>query len=130
MHQHAHPDHLVVPALPDLSSLFVNTHSENRKKSWDQGAFPGTDPTAAPRRNSVPRMVRDESQYCSVCGKRYKNLACLKKHAWEHHECWNAARRLMLSKHHCVQMMEAAQALVCMTRDEEYQFKSDDLIKS
>jgi hypothetical protein len=38
----------------------------------------------------------------------------LQKHAWEHHESWQYAKKLMLNKHQSVQIMEAAQALVSL----------------
>lgn len=54
---------------------------------------------------------------CPACGKTYKHAAALAKHSWEHTPAWRVTRRLSISKHQQVQLLEAA--LILMELQEE-----------
>lgn len=56
------------------------------------------------------------SHQCETCGKVYKHRNCLTKHGWEHHESWALTKKWCQTKHQQVQMLEAAQVLVEMTK--------------
>lgn len=56
---------------------------------------------------------------CNDCGKSYKHPNCLQKHRWEHSEEWEVTKKLSLTKHQQVQMLEAAAILVGMDRRAE-----------
>ena len=60
----------------------------------------------------VSILIFDMIYLMKSLGKRYKNQICLQKHAWEHHQSWLYAKRLMLNKHQSVQIMEAAHILM------------------
>ncbi|KAI9486446.1 MAG: hypothetical protein EXX96DRAFT_598785 [Benjaminiella poitrasii] len=53
---------------------------------------------------------------CNDCGKSYKSPNCLQKHRWEHSEEWEITKKLPLTKHQQVQMLEAAAILINMER--------------
>lgn len=55
-----------------------------------------------------------EQLNCEACGKGYKHISSLAKHLWEHTPEWNMTRKLLLSKHQQVQLLEAASILVNM----------------
>ncbi|CAO3653487.1 unnamed protein product [Mucor hiemalis] len=63
---------------------------------------------------------------CNDCGKSYKHPNCLQKHRWEHSEEWEVTKKLSLTKHQQVQMLEAAAILVGMDRRME-NVKNDSL---
>lgn len=52
---------------------------------------------------------------CETCGKAYKHVSSLAKHLWEHTPEWTMTKRLLISKHQQVQLLEAASILVGMT---------------
>lgn len=54
------------------------------------------------------------SQQCEQCGKTYKHHNCLSKHQWEHHWAWETTKKICATKHHQVQLLEAAQILIEM----------------
>jgi len=56
-----------------------------------------------------------EEVTCEFCGKIYKHRNCLTKHQWEHHEHWETTKRLCVSKHQQVQLLEAATVLINIT---------------
>ncbi|KAG0745400.1 hypothetical protein G6F57_001911 [Rhizopus arrhizus] len=59
----------------------------------------------------------NNGQYrCNDCGKSYKHPNCLQKHRWEHSEEWELTKKLPLTKHQQVQMLEAAAILIGMDR--------------
>lgn len=71
------------------------------------------------RKSSVSRGLSESfsGQYrCNDCGKSYKHPNCLQKHRWEHSEEWQLTKKLPLTKHQQVQMLEAAAILVGMDR--------------
>ncbi|OBZ85338.1 hypothetical protein A0J61_06611 [Choanephora cucurbitarum] len=87
--------------------------------------------------NSVRKKSRGLSesfsgQYrCNDCGKSYKHPNCLQKHRWEHSEEWEITRKLPLTKHQQVQMLEAAAILAGINKnyrpkDEEEDVQIDD----
>lgn len=74
-----------------------------------------------------------EELKCEACGKGYKHISSLAKHLWEHTPEWNVTKKLLISKHQQVQLLEAASILVSMnevspikeqtiTEDEEIKF--------
>lgn len=56
---------------------------------------------------------------CEACGKSYKHISSLAKHLWEHTPEWNMTKKLLISKHQQVQLLEAASILVSMNEPEE-----------
>ena len=57
--------------------------------------------------------LKEELQ-CEACGKGYKHISSLAKHLWEHTPEWNVTKKLLISKHQQVQLLEAASILVGM----------------
>lgn len=55
-----------------------------------------------------------EELKCEACGKGYKHISSLAKHLWEHTPEWNVTKKLLISKHQQVQLLEAASILVGM----------------
>ena len=55
---------------------------------------------------------------CEACGKGYKHISSLAKHLWEHTPEWNVTKKLLISKHQQVQLLEAASILVGMNEEE------------
>lgn len=60
--------------------------------------------------------VKEELR-CEACGKGYKHISSLAKHLWEHTPEWNVTKKLLISKHQQVQLLEAASILVGMNHD-------------
>ena len=58
-----------------------------------------------------------EDLRCEACGKGYKHISSLAKHLWEHTPEWNVTKKLLISKHQQVQLLEAASILVGMNHD-------------
>lgn len=63
-----------------------------------------------------------EELKCEACGKGYKHISSLAKHLWEHTPEWNVTKKLLISKHQQVQLLEAASILVSMNDRDELQF--------
>ncbi|GAN07717.1 hypothetical protein MAM1_0173d07220 [Mucor ambiguus] len=88
------------------------------------------------RKSSASRGLSESfsGQYrCTDCGKSYKHPNCLQKHRWEHSEEWELTKKLPLTKHQQVQMLEAAAILIGMDRirsdvkkEEEQQQKAEE----
>ncbi|ODV98538.1 hypothetical protein PACTADRAFT_48279 [Pachysolen tannophilus NRRL Y-2460] len=55
-----------------------------------------------------------EELKCEACGKGYKHISSLAKHLWEHTPEWNVTKKLLISKHQQVQLLEAASILCSM----------------
>lgn len=85
--------------------------------------------TGGPISSSVPSLSREfvvrrisegetgrlkEELKCEACGKGYKHISSLAKHLWEHTPEWNVTKKLLISKHQQVQLLEAASILVGM----------------
>lgn len=51
---------------------------------------------------------------CQYCGKSYKHVSSLAKHLWEHTPEWTMTKKLLISKHQQVQLLQAASILVGM----------------
>ncbi|KAI7906921.1 uncharacterized protein BX663DRAFT_494217 [Cokeromyces recurvatus] len=92
--------------------------------------------SSAGRRKSTFTINRGLSesfsgQYrCNDCGKSYKSPNCLQKHRWEHSEEWEITKKLPLTKHQQVQMLEAAAILINMERrgsEKKLYTQSDDI---
>ncbi|RLV84819.1 hypothetical protein JA9_000442 [Meyerozyma sp. JA9] len=60
-----------------------------------------------------------EELKCEACGKGYKHISSLAKHLWEHTPEWNVTKKLLISKHQSVQLLEAASILVGMNENSE-----------
>lgn len=58
-----------------------------------------------------------EKLKCEACGKGYKHISSLAKHLWEHTPEWNVTKKLLISKHQLVQLLEAASILVGMNEN-------------
>ncbi|KAH3660476.1 hypothetical protein OGAPHI_007062 [Ogataea philodendri] len=58
-----------------------------------------------------------EELKCEACGKGYKHISSLAKHLWEHTPEWNMTKKLLISKHQQVQLLEAASILCSMTEN-------------
>ncbi|RLP61966.1 hypothetical protein L150_00657 [Candida albicans Ca529L] len=58
-----------------------------------------------------------EELRCEACGKGYKHISSLAKHLWEHTPEWNVTKKLLISKHQQVQLLEAASILVGMNEN-------------
>lgn len=56
-----------------------------------------------------------EELKCEACGKGYKHISSLAKHLWEHTPEWNVTKKLLISKHQQVQLLELASILCSMT---------------
>ncbi|RLV90791.1 hypothetical protein JA1_004367 [Spathaspora sp. JA1] len=83
----------------------------------------------SPLSSSVPTLSREfvvrrisegetgrlkEELRCEACGKGYKHISSLAKHLWEHTPEWNVTKKLLISKHQQVQLLEAASILMGM----------------
>lgn len=100
--QHQHQHHL--PHQPSKLSSSVPTFSRG----------------FVSRRTSEGETGRlKELLNCEACGKGYKHISSLAKHLWEHTPEWNMTKKLLLSKHQQVQLLEAASILVGMNDPEE-----------
>lgn len=60
-----------------------------------------------------------ETLNCEACGKGYKHVSSLAKHLWEHTPEWNMTKKLLISKHQQVQLLEAALILVGMNENDD-----------
>lgn len=60
-----------------------------------------------------------EELKCEACGKGYKHISSLAKHLWEHTPEWNVTKKLLISKHQQVQLLEAASILISMNEKDE-----------
>ncbi|GME69915.1 unnamed protein product [Ambrosiozyma monospora] len=56
-----------------------------------------------------------EELKCEACGKGYKHISSLAKHLWEHTPEWQMTKKLLISKHQQVQLLEAASILCGMS---------------
>lgn len=93
----------------------------------------GQSHTGGPISSSVPSLSREfvvrrisegetgrlkEELKCEACGKGYKHISSLAKHLWEHTPEWNVTKKLLISKHQQVQLLEAASILVGMNENQ------------
>lgn len=106
---HHHSHHLVVPHTPSKLSTLVPTLLRG----------------FVSRRISEGETGRLKEQLkCEMCGKGYKHILSLAKHLWEHTPEWNMTKKLLLSKHQQVQLLEAALILVNMNGPDDIEFAS------
>ncbi|CAI5757319.1 unnamed protein product [Candida verbasci] len=92
-------------------------------------------PQSPPLSASVPTLSREfvvrrisegetgrlkEELRCEACGKGYKHISSLAKHLWEHTPEWNVTKKLLISKHQQVQLLEAASILVGMNENQTH----------
>lgn len=84
-----------------------------------RGAVPSLSREFVVRRISEGESGRvKEELKCEACGKGYKHISSLAKHLWEHTPEWNVTKKLLMSKHQQVQLLEAASILVGMNEDQ------------
>lgn len=130
-HQPQHQSHMV-------SSYQVHHHQHSNNPQTRQ--FTSYQPSYAqesaisspPLSASVPTLSREfvvrrisegetgrlkEELRCEACGKGYKHISSLAKHLWEHTPEWNVTKKLLISKHQQVQLLEAASILVGMNEN-------------
>lgn len=67
-----------------------------------------------------------EELKCEACGKGYKHISSLAKHLWEHTPEWNVTKKLLISKHQQVQLLEAASILVGMNEHNDLVFNDEN----
>ncbi|KAH3676449.1 hypothetical protein WICMUC_002080 [Wickerhamomyces mucosus] len=107
------------------NSPFTNNSSSMRRDSSaiDDSDINNTLSSSVPilSREFVVRRISEgesgrlkEELKCEACGKGYKHISSLAKHLWEHTPEWNVTKRLLISKHQQVQLLEAASILVSM----------------
>lgn len=97
-------------------------HSQIRAQSYSTKSpsrLPQSGPSIsrglAARRISEGESGRLKLQLtCEACGKGYKHISSLAKHLWEHTPEWKMTKKLVMSKHQQVQLLEAASILVGM----------------
>ena len=110
-----------------------NTQQEAQEEThYDQYRDDQSTAVASPPLNGQPKLSRDfvvrrtsegetgrvkEELRCEACGKGYKHISSLAKHLWEHTPEWNVTKKLLISKHQQVQLLEAASILVGMNHD-------------
>ncbi|KAG7662374.1 uncharacterized protein J8A68_004145 [[Candida] subhashii] len=114
-HTHGHTTH-----------VHANHHAQHPQQIQQQQQHTTTSP---PLSASVPSLSREfvvrrisegetgrlkEELRCEACGKGYKHISSLAKHLWEHTPEWNVTKKLLISKHQQVQLLEAASILVGM----------------
>ena len=92
-----------------ISSPFLNEPQPNNagRRRSNSGVFNEAAVGSSP---DPPSRLQMKHQ-CEQCGKIYKHRNCLSKHRWEHHEAWEATKRVCTTKHQQVQLLEAAQVL-------------------
>ncbi|KAK6457588.1 C2H2 zinc finger domain-containing protein [Scheffersomyces xylosifermentans] len=105
----------------------TNGHQQHHQSHHSMS--PGSSDIHAPLSTSVPLFSREfvvrrisegetgrlkEELRCEACGKGYKHISSLAKHLWEHTPEWNVTKKLLISKHQQVQLLEAASILVGM----------------
>lgn len=95
-----------------------HAHAHSRSHSHSYSMEPGA---LSLSRDFVVRRISEgetgrlkEELKCEACGKGYKHISSLAKHLWEHTPEWNVTKKLLMSKHQQVQLLEAASILVGM----------------
>jgi hypothetical protein len=68
-----------------------------------------------------------EELKCEACGKGYKHITSLAKHLWEHTAEWQSTKKLLISKHQQVQLLEAASILCSLSENEISSISSNGL---
>ncbi|KAI3405888.2 hypothetical protein KGF56_001496 [Candida oxycetoniae] len=122
-YQQANPQHS-----NDATTLPMTSHQQGHTKYQSNDTLSAI---ASPPLSSqpVPKLSREfvarrisegetgrvkEELRCEACGKGYKHISSLAKHLWEHTPEWNVTKKLLISKHQQVQLLEAASILVGM----------------
>ncbi|MCP8717544.1 MAG: hypothetical protein M5E90_08985 [Asgard group archaeon] len=120
-HQHQHQNQ-------NQHQNHIHSHSHSQSSAPSSGQFISSPPLSA----SVPTLSREfvvrrisegetgrlkEELRCEACGKGYKHISSLAKHLWEHTPEWNVTKKLLISKHQQVQLLEAASILVGMNEN-------------
>ncbi|GAA5859577.1 hypothetical protein JCM8547_006149 [Rhodosporidiobolus lusitaniae] len=97
------------PATSNLSASMPNglgLHlGRGRSTSVSQTIPDGVEDDGVPAQGKG--KARKETFECEKCSKVYRHSTCLTKHRWH----WNAASKLLLSKHQQVQLLEGAAIL-------------------
>ncbi|RCK55811.1 hypothetical protein Cantr_05525 [Candida viswanathii] len=118
-----HHHHSYTPTTTTNTSRTTTTTTTNTTTNGQQAI------SSPPLSASVPTLSREfvvrrisegetgrlkEELRCEACGKGYKHISSLAKHLWEHTPEWNVTKKLLISKHQQVQLLEAASILVGM----------------
>ncbi|RCK60892.1 hypothetical protein Cantr_08121 [Candida viswanathii] len=123
LHHHHHSYTPTTNTNTNTSRTTTTTTTTNTNTNGQQAI------SSPPLSASVPTLSREfvvrrisegetgrlkEELRCEACGKGYKHISSLAKHLWEHTPEWNVTKKLLISKHQQVQLLEAASILVGM----------------
>ncbi|KAI8373706.1 hypothetical protein BD560DRAFT_394100 [Blakeslea trispora] len=129
------PSFLHIPATATAAATGGLTirNANNNNRSKQQDVLSTSNNSLNTRRKSRGLSESFNGQYrCHDCGKSYKHPNCLQKHRWEHSEEWEITKKLPLTKHQQVQMLEAAAILAGINKnhrlkdEEEKDIQIDD----
>lgn len=119
-HQQHHQQHQQSSSFNNNNNGNINIPS-NRPSIQQHNAGPISTSVPSLSREFVVRRISEgetgrlkEELKCEACGKGYKHISSLAKHLWEHTPEWNVTKKLLISKHQQVQLLEAASILVGM----------------
>lgn len=108
------------PGYSQQEEVFGQSSLESRDSRPHEFNFMSSSVPTLSREFVVRRISEGESGRlkeelkCEACGKGYKHISSLAKHLWEHTPEWNVTKKLLISKHQQVQLLEAASILVGM----------------
>lgn len=117
------------PQATSVANGHPHRHSYSHGSGTQNGAhnsFKNSDKVPLLSREFVVRRISEgetgrvkQELKCEACGKGYKHISSLAKHLWEHTAEWNYTKKLLISKHQQVQLLEAASILVSMNENDK-----------